>query len=115
MITRKVTYTGEHKEKMEKILESLVNEAEYVGEDGAMVCNAPTKAKALKLFKKRVTEDAGEAEAADMNIKDVGGVPIFLVEEENEDHRHLVADGAEWYVDWSGKTVSDYIIYGLNF
>ena len=111
MIINKTQYTDEHKKEIEKYYKEIEVEADYVGEDGNMACNAKTKMGALKMFRKRVEGDCGQEEADVIKISDIGIGYLFLTDKNNKDHEYMISEGSEWYVNWSGEMSSDYKVY----
>lgn len=112
---KKTIYSGEEKEKIEKIFEEMLTEVNYVGEDGCMVCRAATEEEALAKFIKQVKEDTGHDEDTEgMTIENIGIGFLFLVDPENEKHQHMINE-SEWYVHWSGKEFSDYEVFVYSY
>lgn len=113
-ILNKVTYSGSEKKKIDEIFKRLFKEADYVGEDGNMVCASTSERGAMIKFRRRVREDVGEIDADEMVVDSMGFGYLLLVDEKNENHQHMVGE-SEWYINWGGTEVSDYKVYVYHY
>lgn len=76
-----------YEKRLDEIEKDLRKEAEYIGEDGDMVCQATTERGALIKFKRRIREDCGDLDAEEVEMQYVGVGWLRLphsVEEENQ-------------------------------
>ena len=98
--------------KLEEILNTELQEVQYIGEDGGMVVDGRLSFKeAYKRMKKRWTDDCGEEEAREF-FRDwctevsVGIGYLHLIKDED---KHKYEDDVEWYV--SVKEESPYKVW----
>lgn len=108
----KHTYDKEETEKIKEYLKEL-KQAQWIGEDGEAVCVANSEKGALTKFKRLMRDDVGEVEARDIKLEDVG-IGYLLLPTKEELKNGSVDPDWEWYVNWSGKRVSDYPVWILQ-
>ena len=106
-IVIKITkYEGEDKEKIEEFYKELAG-AEYIGEDGDMVCVAKSKEEAFKKFILKICEDCGVSDADYLDFENIGIGYLFLADKDDEKNDY----DSDWYIDYSGERKSDYEVF----
>lgn len=110
MIAKKIFYTHEHKESMKRFRKELIIEAQYIGEEGDMVCVALSAKGALKKFQRLTQETLGDIESKELTIDGIGHGWMFLVEKDDKNLSGDIQD-CEWYVNYSGSQRSDYPVW----
>jgi hypothetical protein len=89
-----------------------LKEAQYIGEDGNMAVNTPTKRGAWIKFRQRWREDIGDHEAQELTEEYIGTAWLHLVSELPKDEQERFED-AEWYVDY--RNPSPYEVWVYSF
>jgi hypothetical protein len=107
---QKTTYHEESLKEIKGYFEELRKEANYIGEDGDMVCVADNEEEALWKFKKRALEDEPKLDYLDsFNLENIGIGWLLLAEEQEK-----TSYETNWKVDYSGDKRSDFEVYVLE-
>lgn len=90
-----------------KVMDELMKEAVWVGEDGNMVCNSDSERGAWIKFKRLMKQDVGDLEVASM--KEDGQVGIGWLHRPTAEQLDEWGDEIEWWV--STKKTSPYFVW----
>lgn len=107
---QKITYHEESLKQIRNYFEELRSEADYIGEDGDMVCVADNREEALKKFKMRALEDEPNLDYLDcFKLENLGIGWLFLADKDEK-----MAYDSDWCVDYSGDKKSDFEVFVLH-
>jgi len=111
MIKRYIQYTKEHKERIKKAYKDFLV-PQYLGDEGGLIAvRAKDEKQALdKMIKMEMefAEKTREETEEEMKLEDIFNGWLHLVDEGNEDHKEMVAEGCDVFVGWEQ---SDYPVF----